>query len=940
MSYPITPNAAIHQRPPQAGGTTLGLTVLEGLAEQLIQAIFNRILQIITGTLGISSQAEQQLIAEFNTIISDASGAISFLENVFGPIYDSVTGEIITLEKAATGFFNNIATTAGWTGSSATTSVNAIENVIATAGIGSVKILAGDATTVQQFFSAVFTNINNANSAITTLQQAANVLGHVGYLSKSVGDVGSSIENLLKDVTSVLAGAMSTIGYLMEGIGGFIRQFPGGSGVGNTIFNNGASLISQANGLTNNLSAAIAGINSALSTVSTVATTLPAIGTTINNTITQAKNASDAIVDQVITNPSWLGSTNAVATFPIVSVPQTTGSSPTPNTISVTQANSVIGKIGPVTNYNNSSFISTIFVASITGTLTEIFLNLYLYNSSSNTYTYIEGQKLLNTTSGLAIYNPTLGFPIINAGGDTYALEIGVFGAGTLNLVGLNHWTLASGLPPSSIGNTRSMLAYDNSTQAYNFNNAYTSGVGSTLVSPAFTVNAAATCVVAGISYAPSPLGSGYIVAQISGDGGTTWTAMSLAAASGTEAISTTTGGGANSLQQFWVSFTPPTGSNVKVRIVQQVATNWQANLEVASYIGPTAVGEAQYGSGGTSYTMQYTSGVLNSFVLALQLGLASITAQSGTGVTTRQISNVGYTAPSALVEYQGAASVPITNTNTGGGYTLAMSLICPTPTALSSPTVSSNIPWLALSATTGASKWVSISYVQSSHGTYTYSIPAIAQVAGTTFNIVLLGAGGSGGYAGFAGVGGGAGSWYQNGTNYGVTLTYGTDIPLSTTYFTITVGTGGDSVGGNYGPNQNGISGTSSSVQISGYGTLTASGGAGGSGSYVSNTVTPGGSVGSITFGGTTYVGGAGGSSGLGAYGYSPGGGGEAGGYFSVYSTPYYNTYSGAGADGAVWITAVQGPYVPPITPIVGVFDQPQQQPPQLTIATSSSVL
>jgi hypothetical protein len=77
--------------------------------------------------------------------------------------------------------------------------------------------------------------------------------------------------------------------------------------------------------------------------------------------------------------------------------------------------------------------------------------------------------------------------------------------------------------------------------------------------------------------------------------------------------------------------------------------------------------------------------------------------------------------------------------------------------------------------------------------GTYTYTIPDFAKVAGTLLDLVGLGAGGGGGGSGFflAGEGGLNGSWNA------ITLVCGVDYPTTATSLTIVVGNGGHGGGG-----------------------------------------------------------------------------------------------------------------------------------------------
>jgi hypothetical protein len=148
--------------------------------------------------------------------------------------------------------------------------------------------------------------------------------------------------------------------------------------------------------------------------------------------------------------------------------------------------------------------------------------------------------------------------------------------------------------------------------------------------------------------------------------------------------------------------------------------------------------------------------------------------------------------------------------------------------------------------------------------GPYTYTVPSF-MVTGDLFDFIIY-AGGAGGNAGIYGSGGGAGQRVTR-----ALLVYGTDIPLSTTTFTVTVGAPGA------GGTNNATAGGNSTVAITGYSgsPLTAAGGLvnGNSGSVNGAGVTP--QV--VTVDGQDYWGGQGGMY-PGNPGQFPGGGGASG--------------------------------------------------------------
>ncbi|WEV84069.1 minor tail protein [Mycobacterium phage Muddy] len=184
--------------------------------------------------------------------------------------------------------------------------------------------------------------------------------------------------------------------------------------------------------------------------------------------------------------------------------------------------------------------------------------------------------------------------------------------------------------------------------------------------------------------------------------------------------------------------------------------------------------------------------------------------------------------------------------------------------------------------ATGGFSPMAAATTVITASGTY--RIPVQCRY----IDLIVLGGGGGGKgmpLFGVWGQGGFAGSW-----NY-VRLERGVDIPWTAITITITIGNGGNGGTGGGG----GSAGGATTITISGWGTLTGAGGAGGT---QSNLDTAGKSPGNITFQGQPYNGGAEQGS-AGAAGNIPGGGGAA--------ATVTLAAGGAGARGQAWIRASQ---------------------------------
>ncbi|MBY0442027.1 MAG: hypothetical protein K2Q25_07820, partial [Mycobacteriaceae bacterium] len=174
-----------------------------------------------------------------------------------------------------------------------------------------------------------------------------------------------------------------------------------------------------------------------------------------------------------------------------------------------------------------------------------------------------------------------------------------------------------------------------------------------------------------------------------------------------------------------------------------------------------------------------------------------------------------------------------------------------------------------------GTDGWARQSTLYNTAGTATYTVPGWV-TSGHKFDLVGVG-GGGGGSAGVFQIGGKAGLWNA------ARLVYGTDTSAST--FSVTVGAPG--AGANVIPGNNATAGTASSVTASGYGTLSAAGGA-----AMANASVIGESPGNYAFNNIGYIGGAV-STIYYTNGNPPGGGG-------------IGLTAGRGAPGAVWITAI----------------------------------
>ncbi|QNO01051.1 minor tail protein [Mycobacterium phage CELFI] len=326
----------------------------------------------------------------------------------------------------------------------------------------------------------------------------------------------------------------------------------------------------------------------------------------------------------------------------------------------------------------------------------------------------------------------------------------------------------------------------------------------------------------------------------------------------------------------FFGMLNPPTG--VQTVAFSKTNNTWSLRAAAMSYTGVASFGAASatYGTGsGAGLGMTVSAAVGEVVAQAFVTLLGTVTSWSATGGgTQRQIVNAtdsGGGAYGVFGDAPGAALVAFSGTRTTSGDQYAAAAVRLLPAAGGEP---ENPGELTTISATGA---------------YTYNIPSWA----THVDIVAIGGGGGG--AGGANVGNGDGQGGNAGTWQSVTVKRGVDIPSGVTQITGVVGTGG--AGGDTtlsSGNAPGSAGNQSTALASGL-SLSAAGGAGGSGiNTTGGSLTYGKSPGNLIFNGQTYTGGAqaGASnnpSGNGVAGNAPGGGGEGGG----------GTLFGTGSDG-----------------------------------------
>lgn len=623
----------------------------------------------------------------------------------------------------------------------------------------------------------------------------------------------------------------------------------------------------------------------------------------LNNATDIASGAAAFQAAQSISKQSYLSiDPSADPVFPLA---QINGASP--STVSVTQTKSVMGIIGLPDNGLKKSLV---WLGGPLTNITGVYVNLYKVNTTTGVFTRTHQSlniigDLTSPGSGVAwqFYNlpMTAFFPTLQ--GEWYVAEIAIVGSGTYSVVGVsNSWMPAHpSVYPKALGAARTGLP----SQLYSAAGAAASGSNSATVNETITLNAGDNAVYVAVILFSNTSALTSVTATLSG------VSMTLKSLS-TDFLSSaafeylavfeligTAGSGA---------FT--TGAHTIAVTESGLSGTFGMAVRSASFKGVASSGAAQTASGSNTSAAQTVTGLAaDQLVFQAFAGASAAAGQSISGYNQETIASVASASgvSDALLigdAFAGVAgSVAFSATTPASGWrgiavpiTLSASPFAP-PSSIPSPTYDAATPWLALAGAAGRAQHPPETVEFETAGTFTYNIPSWVE-DGDYIDIVPIGAGAGGSYAGVPpGLvseyrrGGKAGTWNPIRLRYGDAY----DIPTGTTAFTVHIGAGG--AGGAAAPHipVHGGVGEDTTVTITGYPTITATGGPGPvtSGQFGENAA-------NIVFQGVTYFGGqAGNSYGTGPLpSSSPAAGGTQG----------FGDYNGAdGAPGAAYITAVQ---------------------------------
>ena len=877
MTSPITPNPGIHNVPQSTVTNSSALfspAQIETFALQLFNAFALTVINAILSALGLSQfegPIDQAILALESALQGIPQDNILGLGNLAGTV-SVIELALSTISAAIGNVVDTITNVLGITGAN---------NLISTMESALTSGLSG-------LLPAVFDNLDGTGSIVSTL--ITDLADGTAFLESQLGNsplatlvdsldgTAMSVAQLVQNFTGGANPIISTAQDLVDTI---TNVMTGGNSAGNLIadaesalqaipFVNVLGTLGPANiGSTletavDNLWQALTGGTATGNSLGQLANAAASTSSTASNAQMVAQSAALTQAQQATAKAAYVGiDTTVDATFQLAH----TYSLASMPTITVSAGTSTVGYI---VTPDNVSKLSVPFIAETVGTVTGVYVNIYTVNTSTNLCTnVVAGPNIVSeigTSIGLVYYNLTSALPVTV--GSVFAVEVVVTGSGSLTMMGMSPtWMVTNSLVnPGAVGGSRS-------------------GTG-TLAAPAHDATGAGTFT-----------GTSKITFSWSHTTGSSANGM-IIAFSATQSVSSVKVSGATAtlLGSKLISGSETgylyellglsTGAHT-VAITLSSAGNLIGNSD--SYINVTSFGTVAFNSGsaGTASVSVASASGQTAVAAIFDFGTSNI---AGFNQTSRWDNgyNGGPILQGVFGDAAGASTVSFSATATTAWAAIGVSIVgSPAVPSTFTPTASTSIPWLGLSAAGGVinPQFAPQTTEYGTAGTYTYHVPSWAAVAGNKFDIIVLGGGGGGNqsFFGAAELGGAGGSWST------VTLTYGADIPLTTTTFSVTVGASG---GAGIENGANPTNGGNSSVTITGYGTITGSGGtAGGTRSQV------GASPGNESFDSVQYFGGTPQSS-AGGGGNAPGGGGAGATNFGS---------GGGGAPGAVWIMAYQ---------------------------------
>lgn len=695
----------------------------------------------------------------------------------------------------------------------------------------------------------------------------ANISALVSFLntaSNNAVDAADAIGDLVAGISGA-TGILDVVEYLHSIPNTNVIGLLGSVDIGATIQNFADQVYS---GLKNLL-----GTGTSLAQVSGAASN---VALAANDAKTIGEAVSDQLARRAISRPSYLAiDPSADAVFNLSEV--NGGSLPF---VAITQAQSAIGIIGMPDNGNKQSICwlgGQGGLANIDG----VFVFLYSIDVTTGEFTLIHASDNIvgdiSSSLGWNYYNfPSPADYVDTAQGEWYAVEIGIVGSGTYNVVGK---TTAipdhSSVYPKNLGAKRTVTQPEFDTTPP-FGSIGDGGSATNATNPvtswSHTIAADDNCI---------------LIAMTCNSGNGSWSGTSCTVGG----VSATWLGNVY-LGQYWFGYAnvgvfilldPPTGTKTvqlsNTGSTLYVTANSVTYKHVGSYAG---ISNANNGNT-TSINHSVNSNVGQKLVeiLHAQSGLSTFNRTRRVNSGNLQVLDADGASPSVAF----TATQP--NNPWGSQIVTLYGEDLSAPDAIAAPTYSTSVPWFALCGAAGVSQHApETAEFESAGSGQTYNVPEWA-VEGDLFDIVGIGGGGGGQYGSLPG--GDNGNWA------GITLEYGVDIPTSTTSFTVNVGAGGAGAT-NSGENP-GQDGADTSVVITGYGTAIAgaTGGAGGGSDYSPSA--HGDTPGNFTFNGVLYYGG--------AVAITPSAGNPPGGGGSRRNTG--NSTPNNGAAGAVYITCYQ---------------------------------
>lgn len=396
--------------------------------QQQFVDVINRIIEAWLGVLGI----DKKFVKDIESLVT-----------AFGDLFDGVENLFPS--------FNQFLDALGITGAQlgplgqALAPVMNLFNGINLSGFESILDFITDA--IDPFVNGLTAIINWVNSILAIF----GFHGSGGVVNSPIGDITNPFANLLSFFGGINFNALGFNPLVAAET--FITSILNPTGLLTTLNDIGAAIQQAFTDFLNALVAFVGPVPIIGGIIQSLATFLGATHTAAGTAQNTASAATTVQSQQTIAKPGYLAmDATADAVFPIANI-----SGPTPQTINVTAAASLIGFIDTPDNGKKSSVI---WLGQDKTGLTAFYINVYELDTITGIATLVEASSnilsIVSNALGWNYYNLTN--PMTSAVGHVYAVEIVVVGSGTYKIAGLaSDWKPANTVSsyPHQLGSYR-----------------------------------------------------------------------------------------------------------------------------------------------------------------------------------------------------------------------------------------------------------------------------------------------------------------------------------------------------------------------------------------------------------------------------------------------------------------------------------------------------